>query len=416
MANNWAFQIQLPEKFEGKPGEVIEPWFDRLEIAIRTLDQDGDVNERLRSLVPHKLSNTAYEVYASLAPATQGDYQLLKHEMCQVFNNDAFLRLFRDSLTARVRAPNEHIEVFVAQVRNLVRRAFPTYNADQQNAEVFRRILAGVDPILRSRALELNAVTVQDIIELAKNVERAQFELHKVGMGYNPGYAHPLALGVPQAQTLPATVATIDVTKTMTSNKHTDTSESLLKELVDKVKSLELKITNEATTAEHDRSRNFDRRRDFSAGQNSGRSFSNDRPNFNRSNSNSGRNARETSNSFANSNYGSRDYRPNNRGYDQGNRPYDGQGYRPNNSPYRYVTRNSRPNSPYRYDGRDQRSASPYYDNRNSRSNSPYGNDTRQNYRSNSPYPRGNSPSSRSGDRSPSPYRKQVKFADTLNG
>ena len=94
--NNWAFQIQLPNKFKGKPGQVIAPWFDRLEIAIRTLDQDGDQHDRLRALVPHTLSGTVLEVYSSLPAATQGDYPLLRHELTQIFNDDTFLRSFRD--------------------------------------------------------------------------------------------------------------------------------------------------------------------------------------------------------------------------------------------------------------------------------------------------------------------------------
>ena len=51
----------------------------------------------------------------------------------------------------------------MAQLRNLTRRAFPTHDGDQLNAEIFRRLLARIDPIMRSKALELNELTVQDV-------------------------------------------------------------------------------------------------------------------------------------------------------------------------------------------------------------------------------------------------------------
>ena len=313
-----------------------------------------------------------------------------------------------------MRAPDEHIEVFVAQLRNLSRRAFPTHDGDQLNAEIFRRLLAGIDPIMRSKALELNALTIQDVIDLVKNIERARQELQKAGLNYT--FPYGMAQPVPP---IPATLAAIQnkPAPSDTSNK----SEVLLQELIDKVRSLELRIPS--SMSDHqlvDRSRSFDRRRDDRSYTRQSNSRPQGRDFYNSSRSPSRNGFRSYEGSRGSNQY---DHRPSSR----------------SDSPYRYDQRSSsgahspfrnarnRSNSPFLRDQNRPYSRRTGSNDRNSREppSSPLpaeqddhvnlvntSRNTQTNARPHSPYP------PRSGDRSPSPYRRSVSFSrqNGLNG
>ena len=196
MANNWQFTVELPQRFEGKSdSESIRDWFRRVEDAVRTVvNADNNLqafHDRLKVVVPNRLGGTAYRVYSSLPQATKDNYALLKHEMIEVFHNDDFIRNFRENLSARPRKENENIRVYLSEIQLLVNTAFPAYDEEQKRGEVYRRFLAGLDPILRGKTREWDCMNVQDCIQLITNLERAQKEYNKAGidlpLGYSPG-------------------------------------------------------------------------------------------------------------------------------------------------------------------------------------------------------------------------------------
>ena len=274
MANNWQFQFQLPDRFTGQTGEVITPWFEKVEHAMRAIAPNLDDNEfgqRMCAIIPVRLSGPADKVYQSLPEGVRNNYQQLRTELSRIFNNEQFLRKFRDSLTARVRAPKENIEVYLAELRTLVAQAFPTYDQPQRESEVHRRLIAGLDAFSRGKVHEQGAVNIQDVIEIVKNLERAQEHYQTAGYVFSYSPLNPLG----QLDTTPQSmVAGVEAKRTK------DADEPSLKQLYDMIQDLQI----------NSRSRGPERRRDKYDNQynrSHDRSFSRDRYVYNRSQSRS---------------------------------------------------------------------------------------------------------------------------------
>ena len=95
MANNWQFQLQLPDRFSGEKGETIRPWFQKLEFALRAVEVDLNDNEfgqRMCTIIPVRLTGAADKVFRSIPEDVRNDYDQLKQEMCRIFNNDQFMK------------------------------------------------------------------------------------------------------------------------------------------------------------------------------------------------------------------------------------------------------------------------------------------------------------------------------------
>ena len=112
--------------------------------------------------------------------AVKDDYTQCRQQLCEVFNNQDFVRTFQNSLTARPRSPNEHIDVYVAELKNLVSQAFPDYTANQKEAETLRRLLAGISPFLRGKCHENDVRDLAAAVRICKNSERAQKEYQQI--------------------------------------------------------------------------------------------------------------------------------------------------------------------------------------------------------------------------------------------
>ena len=88
--------------------------------------------------MPQKLTHNAYKVYRDLPRVTKTKYEECKTRLCDIFNNQDFLRKFQGSLTARPCKDDEHIDVYVAEICNLVSQAFHDYIAPKQEAKTYR--------------------------------------------------------------------------------------------------------------------------------------------------------------------------------------------------------------------------------------------------------------------------------------
>ena len=349
MANhpNYQFSLTLPEVFSGQPGEDIGEYLERLENSVRPLAPDEEaLYTQLAALLPQRLTGAAYKVYKSFDQEMKEDFPAARERLCAIFHNQDFLRAFRDSLTARPRLAGENIDVYVADLTNLVTQAFPTYNDNQRTAEVLRRFLAGIDPLLRGRCKESNVDNLPDAIALCKNVERAQVD-YRAARALTPQY-----FDTPQDKLPTKTVATINEEPAPQSS-----TEKLLSTVLSKLNLLEQTMQEQKHQGISDngsRGRPHDRRRDHYPS----------RP--------------YDAHRSPTPNYAHRQpprWRTPDRFYDRSN---DRQNFRPR----------SRNNSPYPRDGSNQRqgfgASRPYYDNR-----------------SPSPYHRGN----RDRQYSPSPHR-----------
>ena len=258
--NQFHITLDIPQ-FRGNPSDNIADWFTRIEDTIRPLaEDDDDFNTRMISLMPQKLTHNAYKVFRDLPRGTKTNYEECKTRLCDIFNNQDFLRTFQGSLTARPRKDDEHIDVYVAEIRNLVSQAFPDYNAPQQEAETYRRFVKGVSNFLRAKIYEHDPKNLNEAIRICKNAERARSEL-------DPQLEHSI---LPQP-----IVAQID------THKPQDQTDIILSELLDEFKKMSTTISSElkrqGDAIQHlsdrqnndhsgynqNRSRDFSRRRDF---------------------------------------------------------------------------------------------------------------------------------------------------------
>ncbi len=214
--NPFHITLDIPQFF-GNQYDNINDWFDRIEDTIRPLAaDDNELNQRLVSLLPQKLGGNAYKFYRSLTNAEKADYDLCKTRLGAVFNNQDFLKIFQESLTARPRAKGENIEVYVSELRTLVAQAFPTYTNAQRESEILRRLIAGVSPFLRLKCREFSADNVRDAIRVCKNAERAMAEYQSSDLSVNDVY------GAPVAQAAPAPVATVAHVEATDDTANTD--------------------------------------------------------------------------------------------------------------------------------------------------------------------------------------------------
>ncbi len=97
--------------------------------------------------------------------------------MTTVFGRTTFLATFQTFLNARPRKPQEPLEVYGAELTNLVTEAFPQYDAAARNCEIFRRFVTGLDPSLQLKIHEHGAVTLDNALKVATQCEHAQLAI-----------------------------------------------------------------------------------------------------------------------------------------------------------------------------------------------------------------------------------------------
>ena len=192
------------------------------------------------------MGGPAYRVYTSLRQDIKDDYDLLKQELIDVFHNDDFVRNFRENLSARPRKINENIRVYHSEIQLLVNTAFPEYDEDQKTEEVYRRFLAGLDPVLRGKIREWDCHDVQDSIRVVTNLERAKKEYQKASLDN--------LLGLPTLNpTLPtASVAKVEIQDPAPKSN----SDILLEKVLTELQRMNTKIDSDSSVqSAPDRSR-----------------------------------------------------------------------------------------------------------------------------------------------------------------
>lgn len=103
-----------------------------------------------------------------------------------------FLDCFRADLSARPRAPRESLNVYAADISQLVHEAFPGYGDVAQKEEKFRRFLAGLDPTLRAKCHEQGATDLEEALIIVGRFEMARETLK---MDYGSTQARHTSLG-----------------------------------------------------------------------------------------------------------------------------------------------------------------------------------------------------------------------------
>ena len=227
LPNHFQLTLDLPQ-FHGLRSDNIADWFDRIEDTIRPIADDAaNLNARLISILPQKLGGDAYKVYRDFPRPVKDDYDQCRERLSAIFNNQDFVRTFQGSLTARPRRPDENLEVYVAELRNLVSQAFPDYTPPQRAAETLRRLIANVSPFLRGKCHENDVQDLDNAIRVCKNAERAQLE-----------YQSHMPLPAFEPQPVIAQLEPIDSAN----------NDSLLQQLLDEFKNFSIQNTNSDTS------------------------------------------------------------------------------------------------------------------------------------------------------------------------
>ncbi len=149
-----------------------------------------------------KLTGPAYAYWQSLPSEVKADYELTKACLTTVFGRTTFFATFQTFLNARPHKPQEPLEVYAAELTNLVTEAFPQYDAAARNCEIFRRFVTGLDPSLQLKIHEHGAVTLDNALKVATQCERAQLAISVA----NPSAVMPVMVNQqPSANTVTAT-------------------------------------------------------------------------------------------------------------------------------------------------------------------------------------------------------------------
>ena len=167
------FRLELPEVFTGEEGKDFRQWVRRFEVAVDSMPSSSSSTVQKHSLLPSRLSGSAFTVWESLPDSEKKDFEKVKTTLSEVFGRTTYLTNFRSCITARLRLPSEPIEVFSAAIATLVREAFPKYDDDAREGENFRRFMAGIDGVLRRKLYEHGVQTFKSAVNTAVRIEQA---------------------------------------------------------------------------------------------------------------------------------------------------------------------------------------------------------------------------------------------------
>lgn len=132
-------RVDLPAHFPGDGSQSFLGWVRQLEVAVRATVGGGDCSGELVRILPTRLSMSAFLLWDSLPDTVKLDYAAVKERLGVAFGQRQFMDRFRASLSARVCAPGESLEVITADVSRLVAEAFPDYVFIAQRKEKFPR-------------------------------------------------------------------------------------------------------------------------------------------------------------------------------------------------------------------------------------------------------------------------------------
>ncbi|XP_071944415.1 uncharacterized protein [Antedon mediterranea] len=174
-----AMKIELPPFFVGNGTEDFSVWCRRLEVALDALPVNNPID--MTKLLPSRLSGPAFNYWDNLPALVKNNYQEVKEQLTKVFRADTNkIDAFKRMMNARPRQPNESLQVYAADLRRLVREAFPDYGFVAQVGEAFRRFLAGLQPALQLKCYEHGAQTLDSALKIAQQIESANEAQHNL--------------------------------------------------------------------------------------------------------------------------------------------------------------------------------------------------------------------------------------------
>ena len=163
-----SYRLELPELFSGEDGKDFHQWIRRFEVAACAFSESN-----LHTLLPARLSGSAFTVWESMKDADKKDFKKIKDKLSQVFGRSQFIETFKSCITARSRKPGEPLEVFASAIVSLVEEAFPNYDSNAKEGETFRRFIAGLQRPLQVKIHEMGGATFDEALNIALRVERA---------------------------------------------------------------------------------------------------------------------------------------------------------------------------------------------------------------------------------------------------
>ncbi|MEW8548468.1 MAG: zinc finger CCHC domain-containing protein [Candidatus Thiodiazotropha sp.] len=163
-----------PPLFPGKQGDDFELWVKRFE-AWAKLHAPSNAEKVL--YFPTMLGDAAFSVFSSLSEREQNDFEAIKSKFLAAYSSKAMIDAFRAELQARTRKDGENLVVYAAELRRLVKRAFPKYNEEAREDVVLNKFLDGTGEIGK-KVRRRDPKNVEEAIEKASRLE-VQYELEK---------------------------------------------------------------------------------------------------------------------------------------------------------------------------------------------------------------------------------------------
>lgn len=93
--------------------------------------------------------------------------------MQEVFGQRHFLDCFERNIFACLRAPDESLDVYAADISKLVQEAFTGYGDVAQRQDKFRRSLVGLDPLLRAKCQKQWPTDLEEALVITSRCEMA---------------------------------------------------------------------------------------------------------------------------------------------------------------------------------------------------------------------------------------------------
>ncbi|XP_019620815.1 PREDICTED: uncharacterized protein LOC109467312 [Branchiostoma belcheri] len=192
---------KLPPSFDGESDFHL--WSQQFDVWAAA--QELDDAAQLRSF-PTFLTGPAFGFYSELPVATKANLTLIRQAMAGPFGRPVFLEEFRRAANARPRHPGESLPVYAAEIRRLVRLAYPTYNDAARAGVALDRFLAGLDPDLKYRVMGFGPADVDAAVRQATLCEEVRTSAARDAQAY-PSAAR-VSVG-PSDRDLATTVASL---------------------------------------------------------------------------------------------------------------------------------------------------------------------------------------------------------------
>ncbi len=166
----------IPKPFEGNQGDDFLTWVERFELWSDLLEMQDD--DRIKTF-PTLLGDPAFALYKSIVipaklPPKTMHYGYVKSQFIEAFQSEALVDAFRAQLAKRKRKEGENLAVFAGELRRLVERAYPKYNAEAKNDVVLTHFCDGLSFGKKIRSKEPK--TVDEAIRKAVKYELLHME------------------------------------------------------------------------------------------------------------------------------------------------------------------------------------------------------------------------------------------------